>query len=113
MPPARFVQIVIQVRAGGHEAVDVALRDEVRDRQPQTAGGERASHAQEDRDVVLEHLLPDTVRRREIAALKRDPFHAREDLIRAQPRLDGERFDRRLQETGFLLHPETIKSYLE
>ena len=113
MLAARLVQIVIEVRAGRDEAVDVAIGDQVRDHQPQTAGGERARHAQEDRHVVLQHLLPDAVRGGEIASLKRDPLHASEDLIRRQPRLDGERLDRRLQETRLLLHAETIKSYLE
>ena len=85
MLSARFVEIVIQVRAGRHQAVDVAVQDQMRDDQTQTAGGQRARHPQEDRDVVLQHLLPDAVRRREVAPLKRDPLHAREDLIRREP----------------------------
>ena len=35
---ARFVQIVVEVRAGRDEAVDVAVRDQVRDDQAQPAG---------------------------------------------------------------------------
>ena len=102
--PARFVQVVIEVRAGRDEAVDVAVQDEMRDDEPQAAGRQRARHAQEDRHIVLQHLLPDAVRGGEVAALKRDPLHAREHLIRRQSRLDGERLDRRLEKTGFLLH---------
>ena len=45
--------------------------------------------------------------------MKGDPFHASKDLIRREPRFDDERLDRRLQETGFLVHAQTIKSYLE
>jgi hypothetical protein len=70
----------------------------VRDDQAQPSGGERARHAEEDRHVVLQHLLPDAMRRREVASLKRDPLHPRDHLIGGQARLDDERFDRRLQE---------------
>ena len=107
---SRFVQIVIEVCAGGHETVDVAVEDEVGDHHPQPAGGERARHPEEDRHIVLQHLLPDAVRRRKVAPLKRDPLHSPENLLRGEPRLDGERLDRRLQETGFLFHARTIKA---
>ena len=108
---ASFMQIVIQVRAGRHEAVDVPVGDEMRDDQPQAAGAERPGHAEENRDVVFEHLLPDTMRRGEIAPLERDPLHAEQDLISAEPALDGERLDRRLEEAGFLLHSRTLYVY--
>jgi hypothetical protein len=48
----------------------------------------------------------------EIAALKRNPLHAGDHLLRTEARLDDERLDRRLQETGFLLHARSIKSHL-
>ena len=44
---ARLVQIVIQVRAGRHEAVDVAVRQEVRDQQAHAAGAQRARECRE------------------------------------------------------------------
>ena len=110
MLAARFVQIVIEVRAGRDQDVDVAVGDQVRDRQAQAAGGQGAGHPQEDRDVVLQHLLPDAVRGGEVAPLKRNPFHPRQDLIRRQARFDGKRLDRRLQKTGLLFHARTIKS---
>ena len=105
---ARFVQIVIQVGAGRDEAVDVAVGDEMRDDQAQAAGAQRAGHPQEDRHVVVEHLLPDAVRRREIASLERNPLHAREDLVGRQAGLDDERLDRRLQEPRLLLHARQL-----
>ena len=107
---ARFVQIVIEVRAGRHQAVDVAVEDQVRDDQAQAPRRQRAGHPEKNRHVVLQHPLPDAVCRGEVAPLKRNPLHAGENLIRRQSRFDGERLDRRLQETGFLLHAGTIKS---
>ena len=74
---ARLVEIVVEVRAGRDQAVDVAVGDQVRDDQAQAAGAQRARHAEEDRDVVLEHLLPDAMRGREVAALKGDALHPR------------------------------------
>src|SRR5207344_3000819 len=73
----------------------------------------RASHTQKNRDVVLQHLLPDAVGGGEVASLEGDPLHASKNLIRREPCFDGERLDRRLQETGLLAHARTIKSYLE
>ena len=107
---AGFVQIVIEVRAGRDQAVDVAVEDQVGDDQAQAPRRQRARHAEKNRHVVLQHPLPDAVRRGEIASLKRNPLHAREHLIRAEPSLDGKRLDRRLQEPGFLLHARSIKS---
>jgi hypothetical protein len=43
MLAARLVQIVVEVRAGRDEAVDVAVQDQVRDHQAQAAGGQRAA----------------------------------------------------------------------
>src|SRR5438309_8229449 len=102
------MQIVIQVRAGRHEAVDVPIGDEMRDDQTQAAGAERPGHAEKNRDVAFEHLLPDAMRRSEIAPLERDSLHAEQDLIGAEPALDGEWLDRRLEETGFLFHSRTL-----
>ena len=98
MLAARLMEIVIQVGARRDEAVDAALRDQVRDDEPQPACAQRAGHAEKNRHVVAEHLQPDAVRRREVAALKRDPLHARQNLVGAEPCLDGERLHRRLQE---------------
>ena len=89
MPAARFVQVVVEVGAGRDEAVDVAVGDEVRDDQPQAAGAERAGHAEEDRAVVAEHLLPDAARGGEIAPLKRNALHPREDFVGRKVRLDA------------------------
>ena len=85
---ARLVQIVVQVRAGRDEAVHVAVGDEVRDDQPEPAGAQRARHPEEDRHVVLEHLLPDAVSGGEIAPLKRNALHARQDFVGGQTALD-------------------------
>jgi hypothetical protein len=38
----------------------------VRDDQPQAAGRERAGQSHQDRDVVLQHLLPDAMGGREL-----------------------------------------------
>jgi hypothetical protein len=105
---ARFVKIVIQVRAGGHEAVDVPVRDQVGDDEAQPAGAQRTGHPEEDRDLVLDHLVPDTVRRREIPALEGNPLHAGDDLVRRESSLDGERLDRSLEEARLLGHAPTI-----
>ena len=83
---AGFVQVVIEVGAGRDEAVDVALGDEMGDDHPQPAGAECAGHAEEDRAVAAEHLLPDAPRGGEIAPLKRNAFHPRRALRqRADP----------------------------
>ena len=98
MLAARLVKIVIQVRAGRDQAVDVAMLDQVRDDHAQAAGAERAGHPHEDRHVVAEHLLPDAMRDAERAPLKRDALHLFEKLVGLQLRIDGERLDRHLQE---------------
>ena len=91
---ARLVQIVIQIRAGRDQAVDVAVLDQMRDDQPHAAGAERAGHAEEDRAVAAEHLLPDAPRGREVAPLKRDALHPREHFVGRQPGRDDERLNR-------------------
>ena len=101
--PARFMQVVIEVRAGRHEAVDVAVLDEVRDDQAHAAGREGARGAQENRRVAAEHLLPDAPRGREVAPLKRNALHARQDVVGGQAGRDDERLDRLAQEAGFSL----------
>ena len=71
VPPApRFVKIVIQVGARRDETIDVAVLNQVGDDHPEAAGAQCASHAEKDRHVVFEHLLPDPERRREIPPLK-------------------------------------------
>src|SRR5262249_24482058 len=77
--------------------------------QAQPAGAQRAGHAQEDRHVVLEHLLPYASGSGEISSLKRDSFHPLENLVGSESGLDGKGFDGRLEEPGFLLrHAPTI-----
>jgi len=110
MLPTRFVQIVVEVRARRDETIDVAVQNQVRDNQTQAARRQRAGHPEKDGDIVLQHLVPDRMRGGEIASLKRDALHARDYLIRSEPGLDDERLDRRLQESGFLLHAQSIKS---
>jgi hypothetical protein len=69
---------------------------------------DRRRHPQKNRHIVLQHLLPDAVCGGEIAALKRDAFHAREQLLCAHSCFDDERLDRRLQKTRFLFHAWTL-----
>ena len=85
MAAARLVQVVIQVRAGRHQAVDVAMLDQVRDDHAQTARAERAGHPHEDRHVVAEHLLPHAMRDAEGAPLERNALHLFEKLVGFQP----------------------------
>ena len=75
------------------------MEDEVRDDHPQPAGRQRSGHAEKNCHVVLQHLLPDAMRRREVASLKRDALHPREHLIGGEAGLDRERLDRRLQKS--------------
>ena len=98
MLAARLVEIVIEVGAGRHEAVDVPVSDEVRHDHSEAARGQRARHSEKNRHVVIEHLQPHAVRGGEIAPLKRDPLHARQDLVAGEPCLHCEWFHRRLQE---------------
>ena len=76
MPAAGFVQVVVQIGAGGDETVDVPVGDEVGDDQTQAAGAQGPRHPKKDRHIVFQHLVPHTVRGRKVAALKRDSFHA-------------------------------------
>ena len=108
MAAAGLVQIVIQVRAGRDETVDVAVLDQIRDHHAQAAGTERAGHPHEDRHVVGEHLLPDAMRDAERAPLKRNALHLFEKLVGLELRIDGERLDRHLQEARALFHAKTI-----
>ncbi len=55
---ARLVKIVIEVRAGRDEAVDVPMLDQVRDDQPHAAGRERAGRAEKDRRVARRASFP-------------------------------------------------------
>ena len=80
------------------------MGDEMRDDQAKAAGAECASHAHENRHVVLEHFSPDAMRDREAAPLKRNPFHARQDFVGGQTGFDRERLDRRLKKPRFLFH---------
>jgi hypothetical protein len=82
------------------------VRDEVRHDRPKATGTQRAGHPQEDRDVVLEHLLPDVAGKAEVSTLERDPLHARQDLVGRQA-VDGERLDRLVQEAR-LLHASQL-----
>ena len=70
MPAAAFVEIVIEVRAGRHQAVDEPVLDQIGHDQAQAAGAQRAGHPHEDRDIVSEHLLPHAVSDAEGAPLK-------------------------------------------
>ena len=63
---------------------------------------------EEDRHVVLEHLLPDAMRGREVASLKGDPLHPRENLVGRETAFDDERLDRRLQEARLLFHARQL-----
>ena len=102
--PARLVQVVIEVGARRHQAVDITVLDQVRHDHPETARAERAGHPHEDRDVVLEHLLPDTVCDAEGAPLERNALHLFEKLVCLRLWIDGEGLDRHLQEAGALFH---------
>ncbi len=105
---AGFVQVVVEVCAGGHETVDVPVGNQVRDDHSQPAGAQRSGHAEKDRAVVAEHLLPDAARRRQIASLKRNTLHPREDFVGGKVRLNRERLDWRAEETRFRLHAAAI-----
>ena len=85
MLPARLVEIVIEVRAGRDQAVDVAVRRSGA-RRPGAARrrSARPPCPRKIVHVVLEHLLPDATRGREIASLERDPLHPRQHFVRAQ-----------------------------
>jgi hypothetical protein len=103
---ARFVQIVVEVCACRHEAIDIAVGQQVRDQETHAAGAQRAGHAEENRTVRPEHLFPDPPRRGEAASLERDTFHPREHLVSAQPRLDRERFHGDAKEARLRRHDE-------
>src|SRR5262245_37278845 len=76
----------------------------------QAARAQRSSHAEKDRHVVFEHLLPDAMRRGEIAALKRNPLHLGENRVGGEAALDREWFDRRVKKTRLLRHVANITS---
>src|SRR6266853_1664475 len=102
MLPPCLVEIVVQVGARRHEAVDVPVGDKVRDDHPQAAGAQRARHTEEDRHVVFEHLVPHAMSGGEHPPLKRDALHPEQQLIGGETRFDGEWLDRRLEEPRFL-----------
>ena len=79
-PPACLVQVMVEVGPGRDEAVDVPVRDQVRDDHTEAAGAQGARRTQENDDLVCEHFLPDLMRGGQIPPLERDPFHAREDF---------------------------------
>ena len=109
MLAARFVQVVIQIGAGRDQAIDVTVLNQMGDDQAQAAGGQRARHAEKNRHIVFQHLLPDAMRGREVASLEGNPLHPGDDLIGREPRFDDERLDRRLQEARRLLrHARTL-----
>ena len=99
-PPARLVQVVIEVGAGRDQAVHVALGEQVRQHQAQAARAERAGDAQEDQHVVGQHPTPHLVGRGKAAALERDAFHAAQDLLGRQPGLHDERLHRNVEQPG-------------
>jgi hypothetical protein len=68
------------------------------------AGAERPGHAHEDRDVVLEHLLPDTMCDCRGSAPERNALHLFEKLVCLRLWIDGEGLDRHLQEARALFH---------
>ena len=108
---ARFVQIVIQVGAGRDEAVDVAVRDQVRDDQPQAAGAQRAGHAR----GRSSRRPPASSARcgarwRGCGPETRSAPCATSISSAVEPGFDGERLDRRLQEARLLLHARLIKA---
>ncbi len=105
---ARLVQIVVEVRAGRHQAVDVAVLDQMCGDEPHAAGAERAGHAEEDRAVVSEHLFPDAPRGREVAALEGNFLHPGEHLVGRKVRRHRERLDRHAQKTGLVRHARNI-----
>ena len=91
----RLVQVVIQVRAGRHQAVDGAPVDQVGKDQSQSARAESPGDAQEDQKLVAEHPLPYPVGRGEIPSLERDPLHPPKHLVHRKAPFHPVRFDRR------------------
>ena len=103
---AGVVQVMVEVGPRGDQAVDIPVRDQVCDGQPQPSRAQGAGRAKEDEHLVGEHLLPDAMRGGQVPALERDPLHAREDLLRRQVRLNGEGLHRHAQEVGLLRHAQ-------
>jgi hypothetical protein len=77
------------------------MLDQMREDEPHPAGRERAGRAEKDRRVAREHLFPDAARRRQVASLKRHPFHLREHFVGRESGGDREGLDRLAQETRF------------
>ena len=100
--PSRLVQVVIEVGASRHDAVDIAVLDEVRQDQPQSTRAEGAGDAKENRAVIAEHALPDPAGGCQVAALEGNLLHPRQHLAGSGVRGDYERLDRRSQEAGLL-----------
>ena len=59
--PASLVQVVVQVGAGRHHAVDRAPADQLRDDQAEPSRAQRAGDPEEDQQVVVQHPLPHSV----------------------------------------------------
>ncbi len=108
MAAPRLVEVVVEVGAGRDQAVDVAVRDEVGDDQPQPAGAEGARHPEEDRAVAAEHLFPDAARDREIPPLKRNALHPRQEVAGRRVGQNDEGFHGRAKKTGLRLHAAVI-----
>ena len=104
MPAACLVQVVVEVGAGGHETVDVTVRQQVRHDQTKAAGAQRPRHAEKDRAVAAEHLLPDPARRPDAASLEGDALHPGEHLVHPKPRFDCERLDRDAEKPRLVRH---------
>ena len=96
--PAGLVEVMVQVGAGGHEAVDVPVLDEVRDDEAHAAGREGPGHPEEDRHIAAQHAFPDAARDGQVPPLKGHPLHLRQHVVGRQIRRDRERFDRFTEE---------------
>jgi hypothetical protein len=104
MPTARLVQVVVEIGASRYQTVDITVLDKVRHDHTEAARAQCAGHPHEDRDVVAEHLLPHTMCDAEGAPLERNALHLFEKLVGFHLWIDGEGFDRHLQEAGALFH---------
>ena len=74
-PAQRLMNIVKKIGAGGDQAIDQAILDQVDHQPPHPGGHHGAGHAHHDHDAIAQHLFPDLIGDGEVAALEGDALH--------------------------------------
>ena len=100
--PQGFVDIVEQVGAGGNQAVDEAVFDEIDHGAPQTCRHHGPRHTHHDHHPVAEHLFPDVISGGQIPALEGDALHLLQQRRDVLASVDFQRSRRRRENLSFV-----------